>query len=165
MAEIDSSEQKRPEQIVEIPISISAFGVLNILFASYYLVRMSLVLHGIVKGYEGWETLETPEILDMLLSAFGIVFMSWLFVLGFGLIMMKRWARRGAVLYGWIQVVCMVIALGCFVISVKIGWTSMPKDIRAFINLNNGIAVTYWIYMVLLLVLMKTKKVKRAFGE
>jgi hypothetical protein len=43
-------------------------------------------------------------------------------------------------------------------------WKDTPRIFMASITINNGLAVIQWIYMVLLLVFMKTAKVKQAFA-
>jgi hypothetical protein len=167
MADFNSTEPQSqvPAQIVERPMAVWVFGVLNIVFGFYFLVRMGYSWSKIIAGgfkNPGEITWSGIPVLLFFVVSTGLIV--WLIVLGIGLLTMKRWARRGSVLYGWIQVAIIVITLGGIFISSIIDWENAPRILWASININNALAVIHWIYMVLLLVFMKTKKVKRAFA-
>jgi hypothetical protein len=153
------------QQIIKKPTAVTIFGILNIVFGCYYLVRGSPGSYKIVAGAcKNPEKITGLGILVLLLLAVGIGLSIWLIVLGIGLLRMKRWSRRGSVMYARIQIVLMVIALGSLFISLAIRWASLPKDGWGFFNINNGLALIGWIYIVLLLIFMQTAKVKQAFA-
>ena len=146
--------------MVEKPMAVTVFGVLNIAVGCYFMVRMVLSCSKII----AWvvkepEKITESEILGLLLFVIGFGLVIWLIVLGIGLLTMKRWARRGSVLYAWIQVIFIVITLGAMIISLVFGQPAYPS-----IDINNGLALIHWIYMVLLLIFMQTAKVKQAFS-
>ena len=88
----------------------------------------------------------------------------WLIVLGIGLLKMKRWARRGSVIYGRIQIVFIAIVLAAIIISSIQDWENAHGLLMRSMTLRNGMVLVQSIYMILLLVFMQSKKVKRAFA-
>lgn len=148
------------------PTSVTVFGVLNIVIGLYLLVRFIhswyRMITGIVKNPEGMITLE--GILILLLGVVGIGLAVWLIVLGWGLLKMKRWARRGSVIYAWIMIIFMVITLGGIFISTITDMENAPRILRGSVNISNALGVIRWIYMILLLIFMQTSKVKQAFA-
>lgn len=164
MTDFNPNEPQAPIQTIEKPVAVTVFGVLNIVVGCYQLIR---ILHGSYKIIA--EVCKNPEkmigsgILFLLLLVVGIGLSIWLIVLGIGLLGMKKWSRRGSIMYARIQIVLIVITLGSLFISLVIGWTKLPKGVWAFFNVNNCLALIGWIYIVLLLIFMQTGKVKRAF--
>ena len=143
-------------------MAVWVFGVLNILFGCYFLVRIVHSWSKIIAEYY-----KSPEkIIEIwippLLFVVSVGLTIWLIVLGIDLLKMKRWARRGSVLFAWINVVFIVITLVSIVVSMIINWNL--EVIRASMNIGNALVLIQWIYMVLLLIFMKTKKVKQAFA-
>jgi hypothetical protein len=166
MEEFNSNQTQVPPQISKRPMTVTVFGILNIAFGCYQLIRISPGLYKIMAGlYTNPEKIIGSEILFLLLLAVGIGLSIWLLVLGIGLLTMKRWARRGSCMYARIQIVLMVITLGSLFISLAIRWTNLPKNGWGFFNINNGLALIGWIYIVLLLIFMQSAKVKRAFSS
>src|SRR4030042_2443309 len=160
MTDFNPNSQQASAQAAEKPTSVTVFGVLNVLFGCYFLVRIINSWYGIIPGI-----VKNPEkitllsgILTFLLVVIGFGFSIWLIVLGAGLLKMKGWARRGSIIYAWIQVAFIVITLGAVFFSSIIDWQNFPRVIRASINPNNALAVIYWIYMILLLIFMRTAK-------
>jgi hypothetical protein len=140
------------------PISVTVFGVLNIIFGFYFLVRM------IYDFSKHPNTLLEMGILGSILIFISFGFIIWLIVLGIGLLTMRRWARRGCVLYGWIQVVLIVIMLSGIFIDSILARKDAPRILLASMTLDNALSVVHWIYMILLLIVMKSQKVKQAFA-
>jgi hypothetical protein len=106
----------------------------------------------------------TKIILVLLLPALNAGLWLWLIVLGIGLLTMKRWARRGSVLYAWINIGLFVIACiawSCHIFMVLSGRVKLPEGML-IASIRGGLIAL--IYPVLLLIFMKTKKVKRAFS-
>lgn len=151
-------------QTIQNPTSVTVFGVLNIVVGCYFLVRIIHSWYKIIAEIcKDSEKITWSGIPALLLFVVSVGFAIWLIFLGIGLLTMKRWARRGSVIYAWIQVVFIVITLGAIVISSITDWENAPRILLASITLNNAIALIHWIYMVLLLIFMQTAKVKRAF--
>jgi hypothetical protein len=165
MSDFGPNSTQGPAQVIEKPTSVTVFGVLNIVVGCYQLIRISPGLYKIMaEFYTNPEKIIGPEILFLLLVAVGIGLSVWLLVLGIGLLTMKRWSRRGSCMYARIQIILIVITLGSFFISLIIGWTNLPKSGWGFFNINNGLALIGWIYIVLLLIFMQSAKVKQAFA-
>ena len=164
MDEIRPNAVKAPEKNIGRPTSVTVFGVLNIVVGCYFLVRSFPGLYKIMGGAgENPENITGWGIVALLLIIVGVGLAIWLIVLGIGLLTMKRWARRGSVLYACFQVVIIVITLGTMFFSLSRmnllkGWLS------TFLDIDSALALIHWIYMVLLLIFMKTTKVKKAFA-
>jgi len=159
MSDFSSNQTQVPPQVIEKPMAVTVFGVLNCVLGCYFLVRMIYGWSGMIARVVKEPTKITEsQILVWLIVVFSFGLVIWLIVLGIGLLTMKRWARRGSVLYGWIQIVLIVIVLGATVFSFVIGQPSYPA-----LDINNALALIHWIYMILLLIFMQTAKVKRAF--
>lgn len=158
--------QAVPAQNIVKPTSVTVFGVLNIVFGFYFLVRIVHSWYRITAGvFKNPEKIITwSGIPFLLLGVVGVGLAIWLIVLGAGLLKMKRWARRGSVIYAWIQVVFMVITLSSMFISLAIDWLKPPRSGFIALDINNALALIHWIYMVLLLIFMKAAKVKQAFA-
>ena len=150
------------------PTSIYVFGIMNIVFGLYGLIRI------IYPGYYAIMTLINvrvnpenilgPGALILTLLAVGIGLSVWLTSLGIGLLTMKKWARRGCVLYTGIQIFLIVTALFLLLIYRAVINMPPPKDICVFLNARYALALIYWLYLILLLIYMKSSKVKQAFG-
>ncbi len=165
MSDLSSDQTQVTPQIIEKPTSITVFGILNIVFGCYQLIRISPGLYKIMaEFYTNPEKIIGPEILFLLLLTVVIGLSVWLLVLGVGLLTMKRWSRRGSVMYALIQIVLMVIALGVIVIKSITDWENAPRILLASITLDNALGVIQWLYMVLLLISMQSAKVKQAFS-
>jgi hypothetical protein len=148
------------------PMAVLVFGIANLVIGIYSIVRMGIswtkVLPDLINNPKGYDLNAIFSLLIFIVST-GLVI--WLIILGYGLLGMKRWARRGSVLYGWIQVVLIGISVGAIIVSTITGWPESLNNLRASITINNGLVMLQWLYMILLLVFMKTAKVKRAFGN
>jgi membrane-associated HD superfamily phosphohydrolase len=152
-------------QTTEKPVAVTVFGVLNIVVGCYYLVRVSPGSYNIIG-----EVLKNPEkitgsgIIFLLLLAVGLGLSIWLLVLGVGLLTMKRWSRRGSIMYARIQIVLIAVIIATLVISLSIGWTTLPKDgLGAFIiSMCKGL-LGKLIYPVLLLIFMQARRIRQAF--
>jgi hypothetical protein len=166
MTDFNPNESQVPAQTVEKPTSVMIFGVLNIVIGCWQLVR---ILPGsykiLVWTCQNLGAVRASGIWALLLIAVGIGLLIWLLVLGIGLLMFRKWSRRGSVMYAWIQIVLAVITLGALFVSLFINWTSLPKErLGAFIvGISTGL-VSSLIYPILLLLFMQTEKVKRAFA-
>jgi hypothetical protein len=158
---MQESGYNETQQSIEKPIAVTVFGVLNVVFGCYFLMRI---------GHSWYKVISIPKvvmwsnIMFFLLGMAGLAVAIWLIALGIGLLKMKRWSRRGSIIYAWIQIVFMVIALAATVINSIADRENAPRVLLASVNLNNALAVIHWIYMILLLIFMRTEKIKRAFA-
>jgi hypothetical protein len=155
------------EQKIEKPTSVTVFGILNCVFGALGLIGKPFgmfvevtVVHKALQAtapYKAWT----------FISGFvGIGFTIWLLVLGIGLLMMKRWARGGSVIYAWVVIfwnfLGMVISIAA---AVYLKWLTVPEAsmprfiVGMFVSMCGGL-----IYPTLLLNFMHTEKVKRAFA-
>jgi hypothetical protein len=165
MSDFNPNESQPPVQTLKRPTSVTVFGVLNIVFGCYFMVRFIHSWYRVISGvFQNPDKITLGIISLLLLGLVSIGLAIWLIVLGISLLTMKRWARRGSIIYARIQIVFIVIAMGAIVISSISDWKNAPRILLASITLNNAIVVIHWIYMVLLLVFMKTAKVRQAFA-
>ncbi len=152
---------------VKRPKAVWVFGIGNIIVGCYFMVRMVISWSGAIANVlkappkMTW----TAEITTLLIFVIGAGLVIWLIILGYGLLGMKRWARRGSVLYGWISVILIVITLGAVFVSSIMDLEKAPRILKASITIDNGLAMLHWIYMILLLIFMKTAKVREAFAR
>jgi hypothetical protein len=161
MDEVNSEQIQLPPQITERPMAVWVFGVLNIVFGCYPFIRTYPRLYKIIVPVLMSKT-ATPGILLFSLSCLiGIVLSIWLIVMGIGLLRMTKWARRWAIIYAWVQITLFVIAWGYNIIIV--GCIFMPQQM-AFLITSMLKIIYVMIYPVVLLIFMKTEKVKKAFA-
>jgi hypothetical protein len=150
------------------PMAVTVFGVLNIVFGIYGLIRIIYpgyyAIMKLINVRVNPENILGPGALILTLLAVGIGLSVWLTSLGVGLLTMKRWARRGCILFAEIQNFLIVIILGLYLIFLTVCLMPPPKDICVFLNTKYALALIYWIYIVLLLIFMRSAKVKEAFG-
>jgi hypothetical protein len=165
MSDFNSNQSQAPPQVTEKPTVVTVFGILNIAFGCYQLVRTSPGLYKIfADACSNLEKITESGIFVLLFLIASIGLTIWLIVLGIGLLTMKRWSRRGSCMYAWIMIVFIVITLGAIVIKSITDWENAPRILLASITLNNALGVIQWLYMVLLLIFMQSAKVKQAFS-
>jgi hypothetical protein len=163
MSDLGPNSTQVSPQIIERPTAVTVFGVLNIVVGCYHLVRDSPGLYKIIAAtFKNSEKITSSGIFVLLLLIAGIGLTIWLLVLGIGLLTMKRWSRRGSVMFARIMIVFIVITLGSMIIAILMEWSRWHNVLN--FSINNCIAVINWIYYVLLLIFMKTEKVKQAFS-
>ena len=158
--------QVAPAQNIVKPTSVTVFGVLNIVFGGLGLLctpfNKAIVLvsiqktMGVTAAYIAWNIFAT-------IVGFG--FSIWLLILGIGLLMMKRWARRGSVIYASANIVWAFVLMGINIAALSLGWVTMPdSQMAGFIGGTCGGVCGGLIYPILLLIFMLTPKVKQAFA-
>jgi uncharacterized membrane protein len=163
MEEFNSNQTQVTPQIAKRPMAVWIFGVLNIVVGCYHLVRDSPGLYKTIAAtFKNPEKITSSEIFGLLLLIAGFGLTVWLLTLGAGLLTMKRWARRGSVMFARIMIVFIVITLGSMIIAILMEWSRWHNVLN--FSINNCIAVINWIYYVLLLIFMQTQKVKNAFA-
>lgn len=149
----------------ERPIAVWVFGILNIVLGCYFLVRIVIGWSGtIVNVFKNPENIKRVTEISLLLFIVSIILIIWLIMLGYGLLNMKRWARRGSIIYAWIMIAFAGIAVIAIIESMVTSWPDSIRVLRHSMSIHNGIAVIQWIYYILLLIFMKTAKVREAFA-
>jgi len=165
MAELSPGQSQVPLQVVEKPTSVTVFGILNIVFGGLRLLLF--ISFGLLVGVSAMQkTMEATAAYKMwsLASGFiGIGFSIWLLVLGIGLVTMKRWARGGSVIYACVMIVWIIVIVGMNIAALFLKWINLPEaGLPEFIGGTCG-GLIGMIYPVLLLIFMRTEKVRKAF--
>jgi hypothetical protein len=165
MTDFNSSESQMPVQPVEKPTSVTVFGVLNIVFGGMGLICTPFsLLVGVAAMQKTMEATATYKMWTLAGGIIGIGFSIWLLVLGIGLLMMKRWARGGSVIYACIMIVWNIIGVGMNIAALSLKWINLPEaGLPGFVGGMVGGMCGGLIYPVLLLIFMQTAKVKQAF--
>lgn len=165
MTDLSSNSTQFPTQANNKPIAVWVFGILNVILGCCFLVLIVYSWGKIIADvFNKPESLTLSGKLFLFFFLINIGLEIWLIVLGIGLLKIKIWARNGSVLFAWINIVFIMITIVAIVASLITDWKDFPRIMRASVTLNNVLAVIRWIYMVLLLVFMKTAKVKQAFA-
>jgi hypothetical protein len=152
------------EQKMEKPTSVIVFGILNIVFGIFGMLFSPLTIFALVISSGSEEITEGYEIFLLLMNVVGFGFSIWLLILGIGLLAMKKWARRGSILYAWLGILLSVVEMAVNILARIFGWVTVPESgvaeyiIGICISLVGGL-----IYPVLLLIFMQTARVKQAF--
>ena len=146
------------------PTSVMVFGVLSIVFGCYYLVRLILSSYQILMNERSYAELTiTQSIMILLLPNLSACLWIWLIILGIGLLKMKKWSRRGSVLYAWIKIGLFALTLIYTAVILLSGLINPPQGRWSFWMSYVRMAPIVLIYPLLLLIFMKTAKVKEAF--
>ena len=148
-------------QVAERPTAVTVFGVLSVVFGCYHLINASLSSYAVIMNAWNYPKTTTGQLIFLIsLQALNACLWIWLIIVGIGLLLMKKWSRRQAAYYSWVQIILFFvmwsynIIVACFYIPDKI--------IFMFLSMFKIIYVL--IYAVLLLIFMQTQKVKRAFA-
>jgi hypothetical protein len=155
-----------PPLVVEKPTSIIVFGVLNCVLGGLALVctPFSLAI-SLATLHKTMAATNKYIILNAAGGVIGIGFSIWLLITGIGLLMMKRWARKGAVIYAVTNMIWSVITVGLNIAAVALHWLIIPQDgLPSFVGGICGGLCGGFLYPVLLLIFMLTPKVKNAFA-
>ena len=159
-----------PPQTIEKPPAVTVFGILSIVFGGLGLICTPFSVLGIFigdilpMGRASIEMAPAYKIILLVSSIVGIGFSAWLLALGIGLVKMKSWARRGSLIYSVIAIVWTIAGMALNIIAMSMQWINIPKEgLPGFIGGTCG-GMVGMIYPVLLLIFMKTQKVKQAFA-
>jgi hypothetical protein len=155
-----------PPQIINKPTSVTVFGVLNCVFGGLGLLctPISAVL-GLASMYKTMGVTPAYTAWNIIAAVIGFGFSIWLITLGIGLLTMKRWARRGSVIYASAIIVWVFLGVGINIAAIFLGWITIPEQQMAgYIGGTCGGLCGGLIYPVLLLIFMLTPKVKDAFA-
>jgi len=162
-----------PPQVIEKPTSVTVFGVLNCVFGGIGLVCTPFSMIGILMPMPGQSMEFAPayKIFLLISSVVGICFSGWLLALGIGLLKFKGWARRGSVIYACVAIVWGIFGIILSIAAISLGWMGAPEGMAEpqkagmIGGMVGGICggALGLIYPVLLLIFMRTAKVKDAF--
>jgi hypothetical protein len=159
MEEFGSNQLQSPTQVVEKPISVTVFGVLNIVFGCLGLLFIPIALFGLAAASKRMGVSASFKMWSVVV---GIGFSIWLLILGIGLLKMSKWARCGSVIYAWVRIIWILIVVGSSFATLS-GWMAVRGGaIPGFLGVVYG-GILGLIYPVLLLIFMQTNKVKQAF--
>jgi hypothetical protein len=160
-------QQQMPVQPVSVekPTSVTVFGVLNCVFGGLGLLCTPFgLLVGAAAMQKTMEATAAYKTWTLAGGIIGIGFSIWLLVLGIGLLMFKKWARSGSVVYACIMIVWSIIGVGVNIAAVWLHWITVPEaGLPGYIGGTVGGMCGGLIYPVLLLIFMQTSKVKQAF--
>jgi len=143
------------------------FGVLNIVVGCYPFIRTYPVFYKIIAPAlrYGLGKITVAEMSFLLFSFFvGISLSIWLIVLGIGLLRMKKWARRGSIIYAWISIGLFTFNLSYTIVMILLGSIKLPVGSWSFWGVYIHAALIGLIYPILLLIFMQTVKIKQAFS-
>ncbi len=151
------------EQLKE-PIAITIFGILNIAIGGLTLLTSPCTIFGIAMSGEIYGMAIGYRLFVLLTYVAGLILYVWLLSLGMGLIMLKKWARRGSVIYGCVAILLWVLHTGIDFFALSAGWInpSQPQLLAFIVRMCFRLAGL--IYPVLLVVFMQKAKVKEAFA-
>jgi len=165
----DAEPMKNPpvdlRYATERPIAVAVFGVLGFMLGGYPFIHIYPQLYKVIEPALTGKT-AMPGMPLFLLSCLVSVGLSiWLIVLSIGLLRMKKWARRGSVIYAWVSIGVHTVTRGYPAVIILLSLANPPKDGGwHFWGTYAGMTLIGLIYPVLLLIFMKTEKVKRAFA-
>lgn len=155
-----------PTQVIEKPTSVTVFGVLNIVFGGLGLICTPFTaVIGLASMYKTMGTTPAYMAWSIFAACIGFGLSIWLLTLGIGLLMMKRWSRRGSVIYSIANILWAFVAVGINIAALSLGWITMPEQqLPGFIGGICGGLCGGMIYPILLLIFMQTTKIKEAFS-
>jgi hypothetical protein len=164
----DAEPMKNPpgdlRYAAERPMAVWVFGVLNIAVGCYQLIPIFLLFYKIVTVYKNSCSIGGLSYI-LLASGISVGLSIWLIVLGIGLLRMKKWSRRGSVIYSWVQIVLCIVVWGYTTVIILSGMANPPRGGRWPFWIIYALRMLIGlIYPVTLLIFMKTEKVKRAFS-
>jgi len=161
----DVAKQAEAEAVEPgLPIAVTVFGMFNIAIGGLRLFTSPCTIFGIAMSGEayGMTIGYTLFILLTYLLSLGLYF--WLLSLGTGLIMLKKWARRGCVQYACVAIAWWVIRRGLDIYALTAWWVNPAEGDTPVYIARMFLSLIGFIYPVLLLYFMQTGKVKRAFA-
>jgi hypothetical protein len=167
MVDFEPDSTQVPPQVVERPTSVTVFGILNIVFGGLAFSCSPFAVFGFLMAGERMEMTAGYKTFLLLMNLVGFGSTIWMLVLGIGLLMLRKWARNGSVIFAYCGIMFIVISYGSRFLALYLGWLKLPQGIPQGILhelIGGTCAGLIWlIYPVLLLVLMQTAKVKQAF--
>jgi hypothetical protein len=155
-----------PPQVIEKPTSVTVFGLLNIVFGGLGLICTSSLIIGLPFFADKLSQTEIT-VVDKISFIVGIGLSIWELTLGIGLLKLKRWARRGTVIYASCDIIWVLLGIGMSIFYLSTGRMNLSDNnmpgYNIYIGQSCGMIIPL-IYPILLLIFMQTNKVKEVFG-
>jgi len=181
MEDLNQSVQQTPIPSAERPTAATVFGILGIVLGALGLICPPIVfgLSAIMQAIklpampENVEVTEINKVWQIVAAFAGIGFSIWLLVTGIGLLKLKRWARRSAIIYSYLNIIWVLISVGMIIADFSQDWTkfSQTTEYSTTISIPGDIIVGTCcslgalIFPILLLIFMQTAKVKQSFAQ
>jgi hypothetical protein len=139
--------------------AVTVFGVLNCVFGGIWLI-FSILTFGLTIAERASIKIDPGAIhfYFFFLIIFGLSIFE--ITTGIGLLKMTRWARKWSVFFSYSDIVCCFIFFCLNLIAERMQWTSVNEE-DGFMDAF-GLIISI-IYPSLLLIFMKSEKVKQAF--
>ena len=165
MTDLGPEQSQVPPQNIKSPTAIWVLGTLGIVHGLFHLFRMSRTTYNTVIEMQKYpETTRWAIIFVLISTAFAACFWIWQIIVGWGLFKMKKWSRRWALIYAWIQLVLNIAITFYSTIIIFTGLINPPQGRWPFWFIYMQMMLMALIYPILLLIFMQTKKVKQAFS-
>jgi DNA-directed RNA polymerase subunit RPC12/RpoP len=139
------------------PTSVTVFGILGIVFGGLGLACAPVGLIATfvgpgrasplssVPGYMAWAVIS---------SLIGMAAAGWLLAVGIGLLGLKRWARSGAIAYGWFAIVFGILStIITIMLLLSGGGSSTPEAVGGYVGGTCG-GLIGLVFPILLLIFM-----------
>jgi hypothetical protein len=164
MTDINPNISEMPTREFKKPASIVVLGILNIILGTLGLLyRTNILPDNIMDAEFMMEMGKQYKIALWSVYIIGLVFEIALIVLGIGILRLKEWARQGSILYSYILIVFSIVWLGYNLLALSLDWISPLEESPAFIvDICTGLVLGL-IYPFLLLIFMRTAKLKCIF--
>ncbi len=164
MVEVGPNQTQEPPQVIERPMAVWVFGILNVVFGCYHLFFLSVSTYKtVIEMQKHPENTRRVIIYFFVSCAVTAFFWIWLIVAGAGLLKMKKWSRRCSIIYSWVQIGLFTLILVYTTVIVFAGLINPPQGRWSFWITYMRVMLMAVIYPVLLLIFMQTEKVKRVF--
>ncbi|UCC99457.1 MAG: DUF4339 domain-containing protein [Phycisphaerales bacterium] len=146
----------------ERPVSVTVFGILNIVFGGLGLLCMPVGLIGIFAMPNVMNATAAAKAWMLASSAVGFLCTILLLAVGIGLLYLKAWARTWCLAYGWFAIVWGIIGMVVNFALIAAGAHGYPRS--ALPGVIGGIfgGLLGLIYPILLVVFMGKPNVKNA---
>jgi hypothetical protein len=150
-------------QIEEIkkPTSVTVFGVLNIVFGGLFFICTPIAIFGYLVAAKKLEITYADKVSSIVSISVSSCLSTWQLILGIGLLKFKKWSRFGSIIYACCDIFWTISGFIASIVLSLLGLTNMMQS--DYINQTIGIVVGL-IYPALLLIFMKSQKVKNAFA-
>jgi hypothetical protein len=166
MDEVKKEEPKKEEPAFSLgqPIAVTLFGIFNIAIGGLSLLTSPCTIFGIAVSAEAYGMSVGYALFILLTYIAGLSLYVWMLFLGEGLIMLRGWARGGCVKFAWTAIIWWVFRRGMDILALSAGWVNPPEGNKPVFIAKMCVSLFGLIYAVLLLVFIKSAKVKQSFA-
>jgi hypothetical protein len=157
---------------VQKPTSVTVFGVLNCVFGGlFFICTPAFVFFALMAGKTG-HAAKPVDAMTYISLAIVVGLSLFEIATGIGLLMFIAWSRRAAIIFAVCEIIWILFNIVTSIKDISARGVDVPQGNAAF---QAGYEIGYYIghscamllviiYPVLLLIFMKTKKVKLAFA-